>query len=326
MTLYYSDLSHYSRKVLIGLYEKKVDFRGHLLDLKESDQLQRWFLELSPQGQVPVLRHGDKVLADSTPILEYIDGNFGRPYQLFPSGAPGEKARDLLRRIDGINVFLVTYGVACFQTDGVTDVLRHPYYTDAFQVHMKNKMLSRPAELRVVAERNSDIEAGRIMAERAHRTEGALELFSDRRRFLKFLEDELDPVLDEVEEELADEDRLGPWLCGAAFTAPDVALTVLLVRLYQLGMDERLWKGGQRPALAVYQELAFRRPSVEKATSWRQHEGEQMSVSPRPPVVNGAGGGSGDGDAAALDAAKVGLGAVLAIGGIYACKKLFWKK
>ncbi len=271
-----------------------------------------------------------------SPSFRYIDKTFGRPYQLFPFGDQGQKTREFLELIDGVKVFLMTYGVACFQTAESTDVLRFPYYTDAYQHKLKNKILSRPSDMRLVAERNRDIAAGAEYEKKARQAEEDLETLNDRKKFLAMVLDKMEAVLDRMEEELSREDRLGPWLCGPAFGAADISLTVLLLRLHQLGLDERLWKGGARPGLAVYQELAFKRPSVEKATGWRKNEGQEMSVrqlgqQSRAAVANGGGGDGGgaagdDGGAAALDAAKVGLGAVLAIGGIYACRKLFLKK
>lgn len=88
-----------------------------------------------------------------------------------------------------------------------------------------------------------------------------LDVFHTRSRLLSLLS-HVESILDEIETELSDPDdkRVGPWLCGPIFSAADITLTALLVRLYQLGLDDQLWKGGRRPNLAVYQELAFRRP------------------------------------------------------------------
>ena len=72
VVLYMNDFSHFSKKVAIGLLEKKVDYKAHAIDLKESEQMSRWFLEMNPIGEVPVLKHGDTVVCNSSPILEYV--------------------------------------------------------------------------------------------------------------------------------------------------------------------------------------------------------------------------------------------------------------
>lgn len=57
--------------------------------------------------------------------------------------------------VESANVFRLKYGVTCFHTQGCTDVLWFSYDTDNTQSAMKHKLLSRPAELRLMAERNS---------------------------------------------------------------------------------------------------------------------------------------------------------------------------
>lgn len=99
------------------------------------------------------------------------------------------------------------------------------------------------------------------------------------------------------------------------------------MRLYQLGLDEEMWKHGRRPNLAVYQELAFRRPSVEKATNWKANE-DKIAIVPKN-KSNGDPSGVGpneNNEHNQLDAAAVGLGAIFVVAGIYVCRKLIWKK
>ncbi len=322
VVLYSNEDSHYSRKVLIGLYEKRVKFRTHHLNLKEGDQLERWFLEINPKGQVPVLKHGDRVITDSTEILEYVDKTFGAKFLLFPM-ENGTRMRELLSLIDSVNVFTLTYGVVCFHALGLTEKLRHPYSTPGFQELMRQLILTRPLYLQMVAEKNADIPAGKVLEEKARSLKPVLEMFQDRAKFLLFLAS-VEKVLDELEGELGKDDRVGPWLCGPKFSAVDIALTSLLVRLYQLGLDEEYWRGARRPHLAIYQELAFRRPSVQKVTFLKANEDKFVLVKNLMGSSQSAAAREEEG-AQALDAAKVGLGALLVLGGVYAARKL-WKK
>ena len=40
------------------------------------DQYDRSFLRLNPLGEVPVIKHGGKVIPDSSAILQYLENNF----------------------------------------------------------------------------------------------------------------------------------------------------------------------------------------------------------------------------------------------------------
>ena len=81
--------------------------------------------------------------------------------------------------------------------------------------------------------------------------------------------------------------------------------------------------------LCILQELAYRRPSVQKATDWQNQLSKSVSISKSQnntyTTNGGVNGVSHAGDVEGDDglaAAKVGLGAVIVLGGIYAARKL----
>ena len=58
--------------------------------------------------------------------FQYIDKNFGRPNQLFPSEVNAlDRMRYFMLRIDSIPMMALTYGTAVFHTDHVTECLRY---------------------------------------------------------------------------------------------------------------------------------------------------------------------------------------------------------
>lgn len=63
-------LCPFVQRAVIVLNEKGVDFDVTYIDLKNPPV---WFKEISPLGQVPVLKVGDEVLFESSVIQEYVD-------------------------------------------------------------------------------------------------------------------------------------------------------------------------------------------------------------------------------------------------------------
>ena len=74
--LFTSNLSPYAHRVRLALLEKKIDFWHTEIDLANKPE---WFLVIAPLGEVPVIRHEDRFISDSTVILEYLDEVFPTP-------------------------------------------------------------------------------------------------------------------------------------------------------------------------------------------------------------------------------------------------------
>lgn len=54
------------------------------------------------------------------------------------------------------------------------------------------------------------------------------------------------------------------WLCCDRFTVADISLTILLDRLYLLGLETRLWTDGKKPGITRYYERVRQRESYKK--------------------------------------------------------------
>jgi GSH-dependent disulfide-bond oxidoreductase len=79
LTLYHWEPNANSGKPMLTLAEKGVEYRSHYLDLLRFDQHQPDYLKINPDGTIPALVHGDRVLIESTPMMEYIDEEFPGP-------------------------------------------------------------------------------------------------------------------------------------------------------------------------------------------------------------------------------------------------------
>jgi glutathione S-transferase len=75
------ELLHYepyanSMKCLLCLEEKGLAFASRYVDILKFEQHEPWFVEINPNGQVPVLVHDGRVIVESTVINEYLDDVF----------------------------------------------------------------------------------------------------------------------------------------------------------------------------------------------------------------------------------------------------------
>jgi len=84
VTLYHWEPNANSGKPMLALMEKGVAFNSHYLDLLNFDQHKPEYLAINPQGTIPAMLHGDRVLTESTAIMEYVDESFPGP-KLMPA-------------------------------------------------------------------------------------------------------------------------------------------------------------------------------------------------------------------------------------------------
>ena len=83
LTLYYHPLASYCWKVLIALYEHGVAFERRIIDLDDAADSAE-LSALWPLGRFPVLRDGERVLAESSILVEYLDHHYAGGGALIP--------------------------------------------------------------------------------------------------------------------------------------------------------------------------------------------------------------------------------------------------
>ncbi|KAJ0237528.1 Glutathione S-transferase DHAR1 [Hirschfeldia incana] len=66
----------FSQRVLLTLEEKNQPYKIHLINLSNKPQ---WFLDIDPQGKVPVLKIDDKWVPDSDIIVTILDDKYPDP-------------------------------------------------------------------------------------------------------------------------------------------------------------------------------------------------------------------------------------------------------
>jgi len=86
LTLYFHPLSSYCQKVLIALYENATPFTPQQVDLGNPEELAA-LKRLWPFGRFPVLRDGDRVVAESSIIIEYLQQHHPGATRFIPADA-----------------------------------------------------------------------------------------------------------------------------------------------------------------------------------------------------------------------------------------------
>jgi glutathione S-transferase len=86
--LFTAILCPFALRVRLALAEKGLRAREIEIDLRDKPA---WFVEMTPHGKVPVLRHGARLVWESAVICEYLDEAFPGP-RLLPDD-PYERAR-----------------------------------------------------------------------------------------------------------------------------------------------------------------------------------------------------------------------------------------
>uniref|UniRef100_A0A7N0UCP3 Dehydroascorbate reductase n=1 Tax=Kalanchoe fedtschenkoi TaxID=63787 RepID=A0A7N0UCP3_KALFE len=66
----------FTQRVLLTLEEKKIPYKIHLIDVSNKPQ---WFLEVNPEGKVPVVKFEDEWTPDSDVITSLLEEKFPEP-------------------------------------------------------------------------------------------------------------------------------------------------------------------------------------------------------------------------------------------------------
>lgn len=91
---YDNDMSTCAQKVRLVLAAKGLDYTHHYLDLRAGEALTPQYLKLNPNGVVPTIVDGGKLVIESAVIITYLDDAYPTP-SLSPDTALGRA--DMLR-------------------------------------------------------------------------------------------------------------------------------------------------------------------------------------------------------------------------------------
>ena len=79
LILYHSVESTCSQKVRFVMSEKKLHWQQKNINLRKGEQFDPEYLKLNPKAVVPTLIHDERVIRESTVVIEYLDDVFPEP-------------------------------------------------------------------------------------------------------------------------------------------------------------------------------------------------------------------------------------------------------
>ena len=207
LMLYHLEFSTCSQKVRLALAEKDLAYGSHLIDRTKGELLSDWYLAINPNGVVPTLKHGTRIVIDSSVINEYLDEVFPEP-PLSPRSALGRaQMRAWMRYFEEVP----------------TTAIRIPSFNLVILKNMKN--LTEEAFAARATKRPL----------RKHFYQKMSPSGFSQLKFDQALE-RLRQTLERMERALA-ETR---WVASDEFSIADISLMPTIVRLDDLGLS-RLW-------------------------------------------------------------------------------------
>jgi glutathione S-transferase len=232
--LYHTPNAICAQKVRVCLAEKGVRYDTIDLTGKLRDPA---YLRINPNGYVPTLIHGDRVMWESRVVSEYVDGAFPGP-ALLPHD-PFQRAQ------------------AALWSKQIDDSLHLNVFTLSFAA------IFRPAFLAMSEEQRS-----RNLAFDITKRERTIDLIAQGwdSRFVVIALQRFIRLADDMETALQGQ----PWLVGGQYSLADADLTPYLQRLTDLGLSG-LWRS--RPALSAWFDRVRGRPSFDEViVNWHSAE------------------------------------------------------
>jgi glutathione S-transferase len=128
LTLYSHPLSSYCWKVLIALYDSDIPFEARMVNLGDP-KARAEYLEMSPFGKIPTLKDGDRVILETSIMIEYLAMKFPKAAGLVP------KDPEAALKVRGLDRFFDLY-LNTLLGKVTTDKLRPADKRDAMGVEM----------------------------------------------------------------------------------------------------------------------------------------------------------------------------------------------
>lgn len=235
LELYHHGSSACAAKTRFALEEKRLQWKGHVVDIFRGEQFRPEFLALNPKAVVPVLVHDGFVIPESTIICEYIDDAFAE-HPIFPRSARGRaEVRFWTKAVDE------ELHPAC---SALTYVVSHRHTILRNGVGSFEDFLNSGSQEGAAARRQKW-----EWLQNGFDAPGAADRIHLYDSWLRRMEQALDGA---------------DWLVQNSFSMADIAMTPYVNRLWALSL-EGMWKQGRLPRVEAWFDRVRTRDTFEPA-------------------------------------------------------------
>ncbi|MBX9774566.1 MAG: glutathione S-transferase family protein [Xanthobacteraceae bacterium] len=236
LELFHHGSSVCAAKVRLALGEKRLEWKGHYIDILKGEQFDPEYMKRNPKAVVPTLVHDGYTIVESTVICEYLDEIFPEP-PLKPADARGRAEMRLwTKAVDEL------LHPMCAE---ITFASSHRHTIARLGPDGLAKFLASTPPISVTPEWHERKKVIVTEGFKAPRIERAFKLYDG---FLAKMEGQL---------------QQSPWLAGDTMSLADIAMTPYVTRLDMLSMSE-MWTA-QRPRVTDWFERIKARPAYQPA-------------------------------------------------------------
>ena len=275
LEFYFFYSSFYSQKGWTAMEEKCVPYKKHIVMLGKGEGSEPWYMRINPNGTVPALKHGERLITDSQDIIYYLEDTF--PNQgscLVPRTDTSPEFRERViraqQRLDTIRIDMLTFGS-----------MANPHLTKNSEIprFLQKKLTANAGDkfageaviqkFQAYAEANPDLRDAYEAIIQRTRERGASDGLGGglpSHVVEKHLE-ETRQVLQEMEDVRKQQVEAGnDWLCGPDYSMADLILGVTMKRFTMCGYAY-LWQDGKMPHIEELYEQKIRKRRSFKAVS-----------------------------------------------------------
>mmetsp|Transcript_107750 Transcript_107750/g.303582 ORF Transcript_107750/g.303582 Transcript_107750/m.303582 type:complete len:304 (+) Transcript_107750:113-1024(+) len=242
--LYHTDSSYYSSIVRLALEEKGVEWRSREVDIHgRLEQLQDWYMKISPGACVPTLVHKGVAVPESLDIIRYIDATFDTGIGLTPPDPVTKlEMESCIKAASEFDVEGMTMGYAADWN----------FLFKIVGTRVIGGTIPKLAKMKMVHPDLAEVVDRKI----AQNKKRIADIFGPPNGFQRGLAS-FSLCLDAISAQL--DKSGGPFVCGKQYTLADVLFTAALARgnWIRPGRDEI----AARPCVAEYWKTLQERPS-----------------------------------------------------------------